>query len=202
MPTKHFHSVQCEIVVSGRKLSNAARGSKVRRGEGGQHQIHWEYTQYNTGTWRGACSAVKALLSARTGYFLEIGGFTQKLQIMKTPWAGLQSGLVVRSLQNYFLSITYWDKLKLIGVIELTCHRIQWQLPSVSNTNNWINFPCLWKRSCFQQATEECRLYGFEWEENTKRIQSIFLNVPFSLQPGKIFRSTWDMILRIFTSVW
>lgn len=73
----------------------------------------------------------------------ELGGITQKIQLLKAPWAGPQSGLVFRSLQNYTLSITCWDKLKWIGLIELTGHRIKWQLQSGLKTNKCINFPCL-----------------------------------------------------------
>ena len=94
--------------------------------------------------WRRASSAVETLLATGTGYFhaLNLEESLQKIQILKASWAGSQRGLVVRSFQNYILSITCWEKLKWIWAAELTGQTLKWQLQSGLKTKNCINFHC------------------------------------------------------------
>lgn len=112
----------------------------------------------------------------------ELGGITQKIQLLKDPWAGPQSGLV-RRLQNCICFITCWDKLKWTVVIELIGHRIKWQLQSGLKTSNFIDF----------LARRKEAISNKHWKRNAgftdllgKGIQRIFLNTPSSIQPGKI----------------
>lgn len=173
-----------------------------------QHKSHWITTPCRCLVRSSVCSwdAVghQNKLSISIGHqnklspCPELGGITQKIQLLKAHWAGPQSGLV-RRLQNYISFITCWHKLKWTVVIELIGHRIKWQLQSGLKTSNFIDF-----LACRKEA-----MSNKHWNRNAgltdflgKGRQRIFLNTPFSVQPGKILERHRAQFLSMFTLVW